>query len=238
MGTAGRPTTSGGGGDATPVGGCNRYISPGRLWSDASGTPPHVPSAQCLRLCACPGPLVWCFRLSCPIVPRPLAHAPPPATVPAPRPVLGTLAFPTVDEGWAAAAAGPGPNAQGLLLHTTDGGRTWQTQLHSVQPVHSVAFVSAAEGWASVGSSVYRTRDGGQGWAAIFAAKTPLLSLAFPTALQGWAIATDEPTSRGFGPAATLEHTADGARTWAAAPAACPASRLGSADDGRGARAL
>ncbi len=67
--------------------------------------------------------------------------------------------FLDVDVGWIA-------GANGLILHTNDGGTNWEVQsTGSSTYFSSIHFVDAAKGWV-VGSegTILHTSDGGQNW--------------------------------------------------------------------------
>jgi len=53
----------------------------------------------------------------------------------------------------------------GIILATTDGGATWNTQMSSGGWLHGVAFANTVDGWA-VGDSgtILATTDGGAHW--------------------------------------------------------------------------
>jgi photosystem II stability/assembly factor-like uncharacterized protein len=78
-------------------------------------------------------------------------------------PGLLSITFISPSEGWA--------GGYGVLLHTRDGGQTWQTQLTAPElPFILVTFADATSGWAVAGGDyprVYATRDGGQTWAEV-----------------------------------------------------------------------
>ena len=78
---------------------------------------------------------------------------------------LSSVAFVSPAGGWAV-------GDQGTILHTTDGGQSWQAQSSGTQQhLSSVAFAFLLSGWA-VGyeGTILHTRDGGQSWQAQIAA--------------------------------------------------------------------
>jgi photosystem II stability/assembly factor-like uncharacterized protein len=91
-------------------------------------------------------------------------------------PGLSSITFVSAQEGWA--------GGYGVLLHTGDGGRSWQTQL--TVPALSfilVTFADATSGWAVAGGDyprVYATRDGGRIWTEV---TVPLGNNTFNTLL-------------------------------------------------------
>jgi photosystem II stability/assembly factor-like uncharacterized protein len=77
------------------------------------------------------------------------------------RATLNAVHFTDADNGWAV-------GHWGAILHTADGGRTWQTQRLDTkvdQPLFSVYFQDAMHGWAvGLWSLMLRTEDGGKTW--------------------------------------------------------------------------
>ena len=77
------------------------------------------------------------------------------------------------NQGWAAGskAAPKGAKApiQSVLLHTRDGGQSWnQVELRNEEPAFDdVHFTNAATGWLIGRNTIYRTADGGTSWQAI-----------------------------------------------------------------------
>ena|GEM_PF-6135213 len=73
---------------------------------------------------------------------------------------LNAVHFITENEGWVA-----GANA--TLLHTTDGGITWESQTTGISPVsslNSVRFLNQKIGWVGSAQALARTKDGGVTW--------------------------------------------------------------------------
>ena len=94
----------------------------------------------------------------------------------------------------------------GTILHTEDGGRSWEPQ-SSGTTVHlsSVAFATPQSGWA-VGEkgTILHTEDAGATWKPQSSGtREHLSSVAFATSQSGWAV----------GPGIIL-HTEDGGGTW------------------------
>ena len=75
---------------------------------------------------------------------------------------IASLAFPSPQQGWA--------GGEGVLLHTADGGQTWQTQLSrpGLLMFDLLSFSDARSGWAVAQDGdyieIYATGDGGQSW--------------------------------------------------------------------------
>lgn len=97
------------------------------------------------------------------------------------------------------------------LLHTSDGGQTWQLMAANIS-LRKISFVDENRGWG-IGSDhqftndagVYRTTDGGLTWIHQYTDSLwgPFVDLQFTDLRNGWAIGP------GF-----LRHTSDGGVTW------------------------
>lgn len=80
--------------------------------------------------------------------------------VPGLPPDLGVVDFVNSEDGWVA--------GRGIILGTTDGGRTWTTEYTTdTGPVTALDFVDPQNGWAQVGNALLRTTDGGRQWTAL-----------------------------------------------------------------------
>jgi len=96
----------------------------------------------------------------------------------------------------------------GSILHTPDGGRTWQRQAsgEDQQNLYSASFVNAKVGWA-VGSygAILHTDDGGDTWTHQWSGTTAnLTSVSFSGPQSGWAVGVD----------GIIRHTSNAGRTW------------------------
>jgi photosystem II stability/assembly factor-like uncharacterized protein len=128
---------------------------------------------------------------------------------------LNDVWFVTAREGWAV-----GGNVEGreedVILHTTDGGRSWKRQeSRSPQMIRAIQFVDADRGWA-VGltidldskelgiSRILASTDGGDSWTQQFPSPRSLFDVCFADPLHGWAV----------GDRATIYATADGGKSW------------------------
>lgn len=62
------------------------------------------------------------------------------------------------------------PLPQGIVVHTLDGGRTWQSvNIGSTEPFfHRIYFADAKHGWLFARDNTYRTDDGGESWHLVF----------------------------------------------------------------------
>jgi photosystem II stability/assembly factor-like uncharacterized protein len=70
----------------------------------------------------------------------------------------------TASEGFVGAFAPVDPRQGGVLVATTDGGRSWHTVADAPANAQSVCFVSASTGWLGAGGGVYETTDGTAQW--------------------------------------------------------------------------
>lgn len=100
------------------------------------------------------------------------------------RPRLNAVSFAGARRGWAVGAAG-------LVLATTDGGRTWRAQASGTESnLSDVKFFDEREGWAIGADGVaLHTTDGGAHW-RIVRTGTPhaLERLFFVGRARGWAV--------------------------------------------------
>ena len=118
-----------------------------------------------------------------------------------------------IDEntGWAVGNAEgntPEETVESVIVHTADGGKTWQAQKSGVfeHPLQKVQFVDALRGWiVGEGGIILHTVDGGQTWVRQMS-NTPnhLFDLQFLSPTEGWAV----------GDWGTALYTGDGGETW------------------------
>ena len=105
------------------------------------------------------------------------------------------------------AVGGSPVSGAGTILHTSDGGLTWNTQYSGLTAwLSGAAFVDASTGWV-VGEhgTVLHTTDGGLTWAGVTVpTREDLASVWFTGASNGWIVGDGE----------TLLHTTDGGATW------------------------
>ena len=125
------------------------------------------------------------------------------------------LYFFDANNGW---AVGGKPNtyssgAKRVILHTTDGGDTWITNLYVsdyVEPLSAVYFTDANNGWAVGGydfndGNILHTTDGGNSWVVQdYGSTNDLNDVFFTDSNNGWIVGD-------FG---TLLHTINGGDTW------------------------
>ncbi len=126
---------------------------------------------------------------------------------------LAGIAFPTASEGWALTSGSGG----GRILHTTDGGATWQLGYPATPaPVDGIAFPSASTGYgigmAGDARAVLKTVNGGRTWVKISdlpASPNPYPGpvIAFSSASTGFAVSAG----------GVLYRTVDGGRSWQSA---------------------
>ncbi|MFC1713054.1 YCF48-related protein [Candidatus Poribacteria bacterium] len=96
----------------------------------------------------------------------------------------------------------------GVILVSSDGGHTWQTQWRGKGPwLHDLHFVNLQVGYVCGGyGTVLKTTDGGQTWHGPLPTGTSdwLYGIHFVDELQGWAVGSNE----------ALLHTSDGGLSW------------------------
>jgi hypothetical protein len=114
--------------------------------------------------------------------------------------LLASVNFATPQLGWAV-------GTNGTILHTEDGGKSWNVQpSKTIESVSSVSFVTPQLGWA-VGTegTILHTQDGGKSWNAQASNTSEwLYSVSFTTPQLGWAVGTN----------GTILRTQDGGKSW------------------------
>lgn len=117
-----------------------------------------------------------------------------------PQDDLFSVSFPTESSGWAC-------GRWGAILHTSDGGKTWERQQSGTDStLTGIYFFNEVFGWA-VGAqgTILHTRDGGRTWEK---QKSPVpfyhSDVYFVSPLKGW-ISTEE---------THILHTRDGGKSW------------------------
>ena len=118
---------------------------------------------------------------------------------------LTGLSFISRDEGWVVG------NHYDVIMHTDDGGSSWEVQRYDVEKggyLGAVHFFDGKTGVAVGGGNkgaVLRTTDGGSSWRkAGIPADFPLTAVSFGSAAEGWAC--------GYG--SCVNYTADGGASW------------------------
>jgi photosystem II stability/assembly factor-like uncharacterized protein len=96
---------------------------------------------------------------------------------------LNAVWFATPERGWAV-------GAEGVIVATTDGGRTWRPQASGVgDDLYDVKFFDEAEGWAvGRGGALLHTTDGGRTWADSKRVTTHALERLFTVGRRAWAV--------------------------------------------------
>jgi photosystem II stability/assembly factor-like uncharacterized protein len=118
--------------------------------------------------------------------------------------MLSSVVFTDASHGWAVGDLG-------AIVHTSDGGATWNGQdsgLTDGTMLSSVVFTDPSHGWAvGDGGTVIHTTNGGATWSAQdsgISDGSNLYGVTFTDATHGWAV----------GDAGTVIHTANGGATW------------------------
>ena len=120
---------------------------------------------------------------------------------------LMAVKFLTPKKGWVVGDAG-------TILHTEDGGETWEAQESgTAQPLISLAIINEKVGWAAGRFGVIiHTNDGGKTWITQLETKADLSNIYFLDDKEGWAVGQKMPLS-GSSKGALL-HTVDGGQKW------------------------
>ncbi len=117
---------------------------------------------------------------------------------------LKAVHFPDGKNGWAV-------GANGVIVHTADGGGVWSAQASGTsKQLNSVFFADAEKGWAVGDGVILRTTNGGVSWTSDEGA-TPadLHSVTFMDTSNGWAVGE---TCCAY--SMYVLHTSDGGKTW------------------------
>ncbi|MCH7879709.1 MAG: hypothetical protein IH914_10405, partial [candidate division Zixibacteria bacterium] len=134
--------------------------------------------------------------------------------------IIVSISFIDTNNGWAIvdsiAESGEDFFALSTIIHTTDGGATWVTQLRdtTVGIINVIQFVDADNGWV-VGdeAKILRTTNGGNTWTPVtnsgIADSSTNDALFFLDANIGWISSDDRGPNRGV-----VLHTTDGGATW------------------------
>jgi photosystem II stability/assembly factor-like uncharacterized protein len=143
-----------------------------------------------------------------------------------------TVCFADADTGWMGGATPPpgedeGEGGPSAILGTTDGGRTWVSQINLPVTIFDLSFVDKTTGWAAGSKgAIYHTTDGGRTWNAQRSELEPnpgmgdlniegvkqfrVLGINFPDREHGYAVTSAEEEDRGL-----LLGTSNGGDTWA-----------------------
>ena len=114
---------------------------------------------------------------------------------------LQAVHFVSADEGWVV-------GDKNTILHTANGGKTWEVQLggdleSTERALSEVFFVDAKHGWARAAEKLFRTRDGGGTWEQVASKSGNWRKLTFVSPRIGFIIHAD-----------AIERTEDGGQTW------------------------
>ena len=105
--------------------------------------------------------------------------------------LLDAVTFITADKGWVVGLDLRSLGMDGLILHTDNGGKTWQRQeSHTANFLDDVFFISETKGWI-VGKEglVLHTKDGGQNWRPQRTdTRTDLKAIYVSNSNSGWVV--------------------------------------------------
>ena len=122
---------------------------------------------------------------------------------------LRDVAFRDAQQGWAVGNLDgePGQDPKGVVLATSDGGRTWTHQATTARDLWTLAVVDGDTVFAGGGYGLWSTRDDGATWSEQRFALPALDAITFVDATRGWV------THSMF---SAVCRTDDGGRTWTA----------------------
>lgn len=128
--------------------------------------------------------------------------------------LLRSVTFVDAQTGWAVGNTYRDDNfdeQDAVILHTTDGGQTWNQQdSNHDQDLRGVDFVDEETGFAVASRTILYTSDAGEQWEAISLdeADGNLRDIHFATDTHGWVVGGNE----------SIFHTTDGGQTWEELP--------------------
>ena len=146
------------------------------------------------------------------------------ATVRAPAlaPPLSSVTFVDVAMGWAA--------GRGVILGTTDGGKSWHAEWTGTRSISSLTAVDRVHAWGLASGTtapaahwLVRTADGGRTWTMTTLPRA-FRAIAFTTHLAGWAVVGGI-TETTAGPG-RLERTVDAGTHWRSATLTAPVTSV------------
>ena len=109
---------------------------------------------------------------------------------------VNTMQFISRKEGWLGVGAAE-------MLHTTDGGLTWERQRTGMNenPIVDLHFINGLEGWAVLrerldggareGGVILHTTDGGDYWKVLDNTNQPAIAVHFADSKLGWVVLTN-----------------------------------------------
>ena len=122
---------------------------------------------------------------------------------------LQSIEFVNNETGWAVGGAtGWGGTSDGIILHTTNGGETWEVQQDLQTPLNAMDFVNENKGWAVGRDGLIKfTSNGGANWGTQTSPLTKTLtSVCFTDENNGWIVSMSN-----WG---EIIHTTNGGTTW------------------------
>jgi photosystem II stability/assembly factor-like uncharacterized protein len=123
---------------------------------------------------------------------------------------MQSVDFINADTGWAVGGdkVDLSGTKEGIILHTTDGGKTWNKQITVPYVLNGLDFISGNEGWAVGANGMIRhTINGGKNWSTQTSPLTGSLnSVYFIDENNGWIVSQDN-----WG---EIAHTTNGGSTW------------------------
>jgi photosystem II stability/assembly factor-like uncharacterized protein/subtilisin-like proprotein convertase family protein len=124
--------------------------------------------------------------------------------------IMQSVDFISADTGWAVGGdkVTLSGTKEGIILHTADGGKTWEKQLTIPDILNCVDFINKTEGWAVGANGIIKhTTNGGYSWKT---QTSPLYgqlnAVCFVDENNGWIVSRDN-----WG---EIVHTTDGGSTW------------------------
>jgi hypothetical protein len=116
-----------------------------------------------------------------------------------------SIKFTDANNGWTVGSSGA--TAANIILHTTDGGTTWNVQTGpTTTNMNFCSFPSSMVGWAGGnGGEIFNTVNGGTTWTAqTNPSVNSIRGIDCPTIMDGWAV----------GDAGSIVMTSNGGTTW------------------------
>lgn len=129
-----------------------------------------------------------------------------------PNAIFHDVMFLNASYGWVVGQSTSGASGNGIILHTTDAGETWQTQLQSPifeDEYNQIEILDANSAWVTARGGLFHTTNGGENWTEypIIESRLMMSMVEFIDSDHGWTATND-----------TLYTTVDGGETWDAIP--------------------